>query len=230
MSTTSRLDALYDSNVPGVRNINEICDLYKEWYGKLIANLTTSNTSLTAWYNTWVGIYDPTITDVSLSTIYSSDKPLFSELQTILNDQKTFFDSIKASKLPNADAISFTWNSTTNQTKTLKGKFSYGVLSNLSTDTSSSNILDTANDADLDTNKYIVRDHYQVGTFNEESIELDLHFSNASPGDISDLYNRVINATDGTSIVAQNRRLIEVLNFNIGRCNSIQTMLTYIKS
>ena len=230
MSTSSRLDALYDSTVPGVRDANENCNSYKDWYGQLIANLTTNNAALTSWYNTWVATYDPDVTDVSLSTIYASDKPLFSELQTILTDQKTLFDDVKGSRLINNDAISFTWASTSNQTKTLKGKYNYGTLANLSTDVSLSNILNTATDADLDTNKWLIRHEYQIGTHNEESMILDLHFAGANPANISDLYNRVINSTDGTSIISQNKRLIKELQFNIDRASSIQTMLTYIKT
>ena len=229
MSTSTRLDALYDSSVPGVRNTNECCDLYKEWYGKLIANLTVTNSALTSWYNTWVATYDSTVTDVSLATIYTTDKPLFAELQTILNDQKSFYDSIKVARLPNTDAISFTWGSSTNQVKTLKGKYTYGKISNLSSTNTAGTILDTATDADITTNKYIVRDEYQIGTFNEEAFLIDLHFGGGSAGDISDLYDRIVNATDGTNIVSQNKRLIEALNFNINRCHSIKSMLTYIR-
>lgn len=229
MATSSRLDALYDSNVPSVRSTNEFCDKYKEWYNKIIANITISNTALTTWYNTWLATYDPAVTDVSLSTIYSSDKTLFTELQTILTDQKAFFDSIKASRLPNSDSISYTYGSSTNQTKTMKGKYSYGTVANLTTDISSSLILDTVTDVNLATNRYLVKHYYQIGTFNEEEFLLDLWFGGASAADISDLYDRVINATDGTSIVAQNKRIIEALTFNIDRCNNIQTMLTYIK-
>jgi hypothetical protein len=39
MSTSSRLDALYDSIVPGVRDANENCNSYKDWYGQLITTL-----------------------------------------------------------------------------------------------------------------------------------------------------------------------------------------------
>jgi hypothetical protein len=212
-----------------VRDINEVCDLYKEWYGQIIANLTTTNAALTTWYNTWKSSYDPDTTDVSLATIYASDKPLFSQLQTILDDQKAFFDSIKTNILPNTDAISFTWGSSTNQERTLKNRYTLGKIANLSTDVSTNNILNTASDADLDTNKFIVRHQYQIGTFNEEAILLDLHFGGSVPGDISDLYSRVITASDGTSIKSQNNRLIANLTFNINRCSQIQTMLTYIK-
>jgi hypothetical protein len=229
MSTSTRLDKLYDSNIPGIRNTNECCDLYKEWYGKIIANLTVTNSALISWFNSWVASYDPTLTDVSLSSIYNVDKPLFAELQTILNDQKSFFDSVKASRLPNADAISFAWASSTNQNKSLKGKYTYGIISNLSTTTSSTTVLDTAVDMNLDTNMFIVQDEYQIGNFNEESILLDLHFGGAVPGNISDLFDRVCCSTDGTSIVSQNKRLVEELTFNINRASSIQTMLTYIK-
>ena len=136
MSTDYRLNKLYDSNIPAVRDVNEICDLYKDWYGQLIANLTATNVALGAWYSTWKATYDPDVTDVSLSTIYTTDKPLFAQLQVILNDQKSNFDSIKSSRLPNADPISFVWNSTINQEKTLKGKFPFGSVSNLSSDVS----------------------------------------------------------------------------------------------
>lgn len=228
MSTDYRLNKLYESNVPAVRDINEMCESYKEWYGTINANLATTNTALTSWYNTWKATYDPDVTDVSLATIYTTDKPLFSQLQTILDDQKAFFDSVKTNRLANTDAISFTWGSTTNQEKTLKNRYTLGQISNLSSDVSSNNILNTASDADLD-NKYLVRHQYQIGAFNEEAIILDLHFGGGNPGDISDLYDRIISATDGTSVISQNNRLIKNLTFNINRCNQIQTMLTYIK-
>lgn len=230
MSTDYRLNKLYESNVPAVREINATCDTYKDWYATIIANLTTTNTALTSWYNTWKATYDPDVTDVSLATIYTTDKPLFSQLQTILDDQKLFFDSIKSNRLPNTDAISFTWGSSTNQEKTLKNRYTLGKISNLSSDVSTNNILDTATDADLDTNQYLVRYQYQIGAFNEESILLDLHFGGANPGDISDLYDRIISATDGTSVISQNNRLIKNLTFNINRCSQIQSMLTYIDS
>lgn len=229
MSTTSRLDALYDSNVPSVRSTNETCDYYIEWYNKLIANITITNEALTTWYNTWLASYDPGVTDVSLSTIYASDKTIFTQLQAILTDNKAFYDSIKGSKLPNADSITFIYGSTVNQSKTLKGKYSYGTVANLSSDISSSLILNTVNDVDLDTNKYLSKLYYQVGSFNEEANEIDLWFNGSGPGDISNLYDRIINATDGTTIIAQNKRLIDALTFNINRCNSIKTLLTYVK-
>ena len=229
MSTTSRLDALYDSNVPSVRSTNESCESYKEWYNKLIANITITNEALANWYNTWLATYDPAVTDVSLSTIYSSDKTLFTQLQEILTDNKVFYDSVKSSKLSNADSITFAYGSTTNQSKTLKGKYSYGTVANFSSDISSSLVLDTVTDSDLTTNRYLSKLYYQIGTFNEEANEIDLWFGGAGAGDVSDLYDRVINATDGTTIVAQNKRLIDALTFNINRCTSIQTLLTYVK-
>lgn len=229
MSTEYRLNKLYESNVPAVRNVNNTCDSYKDWYGQIIANLTATNAALNVWYSTWKATYDPDVTDVSLATIYTTDKPLFSQLQAILDDQKSFFDSIKGSRLANADAISFTWGSSTNQEKTLKGKFPFGNVSNLSSDVSLNNILDTATDDDLDTNSYLVRHQYQLGVFNEESILLDLKFGGNDPGDISDLYDRVTSATDGTSIISQNNRIIANLTFNINRCSQIQHMLTYVK-
>lgn len=230
MSTEYRLNKLYESNVPAVRTVNAACDSYKDWYNQIIANLTATNDALNTWYSTWKATYDPDVTDVSLATIYTTDKPLFSQLQSILDDQKSFFDSIKGSRLPNADAISFTWASSVNQERTLKGKFPFGNLSNLSSDVSSNNILNTATDADMDTNQYLVRYQYQLGVFNEEAILLDLHFGGANPGDISDLYDRVTSATDGTSIISQNNRMIANLTFNANRCGQIQHMLTYVKN
>lgn len=229
MSTTSRLDALYESNIPNVRNNNETCDSFKTWYNQIIANLTANNASITSWHATWVAIYDPDITDVSLSTIYASDKPLFAELQTILTDQKDFFDDIKGKRLLNNEAISFTWGASTGQERVLKGQYTHGKLPNLSTDVSLSNILNTASDADLDTNKWLVRHQYQIGTYNGEAMLLDLHFGGGVPGDISDLYDRAISATDGTSIISQNKRMIRELQFSVNRANDIQTMLTYIR-
>ena len=229
MATSSRLDALYDSNVPSVRSTNEFCESYKEWYNKLIANITITNEALITWYNTWLATYNPSVTDVSLSTIYSSDKTLFTELQTILTDQKNFYDSIKSSKLANADSISFVYGTSVNQSKTLKGKYSYGTVANLSSDISNTLILDTVNDIALTTNRYLTKHYYQVGSFNEESIEIDLWFDGIISANVSDLYDRVINATDGSTVIAQNKRLIDALTFNINRCNSIQTLLTYVK-
>ena len=229
MSTEYRLNKLYDSNVPAVREINDMCDSYKEWYETLIASLITSNQTLTGWYNTWKANYDPDITDVSLSTIYTTDKPLFSQLQSILNDQKAFFDSIKSNRLSNTDSISFVWDSSVNREKTLKNRYTLGQVSNLSSNVSPDNVVNTNVDTDLETNNYLVRHQYQVGAFNQESVIIDLHFGNSDAGNVSDLYNRIITATDGTSVVSQNNRMIKDLTFNISRCSQIQNMLTYIK-
>jgi hypothetical protein len=220
-----RLDKLYTTNAPGIRGLANICDSYIDLYGKLKNNLIIVNTAHQEWYNSWIPSYDDAITDVSLSTIYASDRNLFAELQQNLANQMTFFNSIKASKLPNGDAVSFTYGSTTNQNRTLKGRFNMGSIGNLTTDISTTLILDTASDADLDTNKYISKYYFQIGDYNVEDMHMDLHFGGADPANISNLYDYVINATDGTNLVDKNNRLIGQLAFNINKCNNFKLML-----
>jgi len=229
MATVSRLDSLYDSNIPSVRLTNEMCNSYKSWYNSLISNITVSNEALLVWYNTWISTYDPTIIDISLSVVYDNNKSMINELQAILLDQKSFYDGIKASKLSNAENITFTYGDGVNNARTLKGKYNYGTVSHLASDIDDTLILNTSTDTDISVNTFLVKNYYHVGNFNEEEFVIDLLFGGAVPGNVSDLYDRVVNATDGTSLISQNRRLIASLAFNISRCDGIQTMLTYVK-
>lgn len=223
MSCGINLDKLYKTNEPGIRNIVEICDSYFEHYNDIKSNLMGVNDSLVSWYNTWIGTYDYTDNDISLSEIYSSDKTIFSELQVILTGMDNFYTSVKNYKLKNGETIGYTFGSTTNQVKNLKNKHDIGKLNNLAIDISSNLVLDTTSDSDLSTNKFLHNTRYQIGIFPSENFVVDLHFDGSNPGKISDLYNVIINGDD--TLIQKNNRLIQQLSFSMNTITNLKNVL-----
>ena len=225
MSKQSRLDALYDSHNVNVTTNNRFCDIHITENSKLISSIEMTNQSLNNWFNNWSSVYDTDVSDISLSTVYDENKIMFKELQTILNDQQMTFNDIKNTKITGSDTIGYTYGSDMNQTRTLRGKVSYGTISNLATDVSLSQVIDLTSDIEINTNHYLVKHYYQIGMFNKEDIVIDLLNGDTL---LKVLFDRVINSTN--NIVTQNQRLIKSLQFNIDRCNGIKLLLTYIKN
>ena len=239
----SRLERLYDTNEPGIRNLAETCDIYLNVYSKLKNNIIVTNSALTSWYNTWIIQYDGEINDPSLNDIYSVNKNIFKDLQDILANQYTFFKSVKSSRLPNGDCISFVIDlpdgiaNVTNQTRYIRARYNLGTVSNLGLDISTSNVINTRDTTqDLSSNHFLMKYYYQIGTFSLEKLEIDTYFSTENIGAISNLYKKIIGSSgdcgvdeieDGTSIIEKNNRLIEQLVFSINMINDLKKMLTY---
>lgn len=232
----SRLERLYDSNEPGIRNLTDICDVYLNVYSKLKNNIIVTNNALAGWYNTWVVQYDGVIEDLSLNDIFAVNRNMFKDVQDILKNQNTFFNSVKLSRLPNGDTISFTINmptgtgTSTNQTRDIKAKYNLGTVSNLGSDVSAGSVIVTTDlTTDLSTNKFLSKYYYQIGTFALESLVIDTHFGGSECGTISDLYEKILgtNNQNGTSIIEKNTRLVEQLVFSINMINDLKKMLTY---
>jgi hypothetical protein len=244
----SRLDRLYDTNEPGIRNLAETCDIYLNVYSKLKNNIIVTNSALTSWYNTWIIQYDGETNDPSLNDIYSVNKNIFKDLQDILKNQYTFFYSVKSSRLPNGDCICFKIDlpngvaNVTNQTRDIRARFNLGTVSNLGLDISTSNVIDTRDTTqDLSSNHFLVKHYYQIGTFALEKIEIDTYFGFETIGSISSLYKKIIGSNsdccsgtdgveeveNGNSIIEKNNRLIEQLVFSINMINDLKKMLTY---
>jgi hypothetical protein len=232
----SRLAKLYDTNEPGIRNLADICDVYINVYSKLKNNIIVTNNALTEWYNGWVVTSDGVTNDQSLNTIFSEHRSFIGGLQNILKNQNTFFNSIKLTRLPNGDTISFTPNvpagtgARTNQTRDIKARYNLGTIGNLGSDSSSNSVVDIQDLAqDLSSNPYVCRYYYQIGTFTLEKIEIDTKFGTSDVASVSNLYEKILgtNNQDGTSIIEKNTRLIEQLVFSINMVNDLKKMLTY---
>lgn len=231
-----RIDKLYDTNEPGIRNLADICDIYLNVYSKLKNNIIITNNALFAWHNTWVIQYDGVETDPSLNNVFDVDRNMFKDLQDILKNQNIFYNSVKSSRLPNGDPICFTINMPTgtgsiiNQTRNIRAKYNLGIVSNLGSDISNSSVIITADlTKNLSTDSYLAKYYYQIGMFALESLEVDTYFSTSNCGTVSQLYNVVLgtNNQDGTSIIEKNNRLVEQLVFSINMVNDLKKMLTY---
>lgn len=250
----NRLDKLYDSNEPGIRNLVDNCDIYLNIYSKLKNDIILINSSLTTWYNTWIN--DPSLnefsssSDPSLNTILNYNKSMFVALQNILINQFNFMKSIKSLRLSNGDSVTFLPNTSiggintcTNQMRYIRARFNLGAVSNIGIDSSSNKIVDfksllnltsTSTALDISSNRYIAKYYYQIGVFPLESYEIDTWFSGTQSGTISQLFKSVIGFVgensddgDGTSIIEKNNRLIEQLVFSINMVNDLKKMLTY---
>lgn len=254
INMNNRLDKLYDSNEPGIRNLVDKCDTYLNIYSKLKNDIIIINSSLITWYNTWVN--DPSLNefsaygDPSLNLMLYYNKNMFVALQNILTNQYNFIKSINGFRLPNGECVTFTPNTSiggintaTNQIRHIRARFNLGTVSNIGIDSSSNQIVDfksllnlttTSTTLDLSSNRYFAKYYYQIGLFPLESYEVDIWFSGTQSGTISQLFKSVIGFIGensdigyGTSIIEKNNRLIEQLVFSINMVNDLKKMLTY---
>jgi hypothetical protein len=232
----SRLDKLYDTNEPGIRNLADICDIYINVYSKLKNNIFVTNCGLTSWYNNLVSHYDGDTNDISLSNLFEVNRNSIGELQDYLKNQNTFFNSIKLTRLPNGDKIYFTPNIPTgtgvqlNQTRDIKARYNLGSISNLGSDISQNSVINVLDmEQDLSSNSFICKYYYQIGNFPLEKLEIDTKFDTSDIGSLSDLYKNIIgtNEQNGQSIIEKNNRIIEQLVFSINMVNDLKKMLTY---
>jgi hypothetical protein len=245
----SRMEGLYDTNEPGIRNLVEICDVYLNIYNQLKNQYIITNSTLTNWYNTWkndasLNQFLTSNADPSLNDVYANNKNMIKTIQDILTAQYNFTKSVKGFRLPNGDTAVFSPNiptgsgTTKNQVRLMRARYNMGAVSNIgidisSTDTINCQTLDISN-FNLQTNRYITKYYYQIGTFPIEGMVLDTWNGGTTPTTLSVFFKNIMGfiGDDGavgptTSIYERNNRLIEQLTFSINMINDLKRMLTY---